>query len=179
MSTKPISITRSLSSVIADVEQHLGRLHSYIARKLSNPADADDLAQEVWLRLLQADPKTEVSEPLAFLRNTVRWVLVDWWRQQEQDRKYIREAIEADIEIASNALSDRSEDYVSITQYLDQILKELPPMQAAVLLLHKRDGLSYEEVATKLGLAPNTVKKYLTMARTRIRLKYRESEEPS
>jgi RNA polymerase sigma factor (sigma-70 family) len=68
-------------------------------------------------------------------------------------------------------LTDRLEDFVSIQQQIEAALAKLPPMQAAVLVLHKRDGLSYEEVAQKLGLKVETVHKYLTQARLKIRMK--------
>lgn len=44
-------------------------------------------------------------------------------------------------------------DPVNLQQQLDRVVRQLRPILAAVLLAHKRDGLSYEQVAVKLGLS--------------------------
>jgi DNA-directed RNA polymerase specialized sigma24 family protein len=61
------------------------------------------------------------------------------------------------------------EESLGLEQQLEWALKQLPPMQALVLLAHKRDGLSYEEIAREQGLSMHTVQKYLVLARARMR----------
>jgi RNA polymerase sigma-19 factor, ECF subfamily len=61
-------------------------------------------------------------------------------------------------------------DRLNLQQQLERALSQLPSTHAAVLLAHKRDGLSYEEVAAKLNLSVHTVEKYVTQAKARIRL---------
>jgi RNA polymerase sigma-70 factor (ECF subfamily) len=58
---------------------------------------------------------------------------------------------------------------LNLQQQIDRALAQLPPTHAAVLLCHKRDGLSDEEVAEKLGLSIHTVEKYVTQAKSKIR----------
>jgi RNA polymerase sigma-19 factor, ECF subfamily len=147
----------------------------YLLRRLSTSwQDADDLAQEVYLQLLRRESHSEIRNPLAFIYGVAAHVLADHRADTEhQHRQLISEedAGEAWTECASDALTDRLEDFVSIQQQIQAALATLPPMQAAVLVLHKRDGMSYEEVAQKLGLKVDTVHKYLTLARLKIRMK--------
>jgi RNA polymerase sigma factor (sigma-70 family) len=44
------------------------------------------------------------------------------------------------------------------------VLAQLPPLYAAILVMKKRDGLSYEEIARALQISVHTVKKYLFRA---------------
>jgi len=147
----------------------------YLLRRLSSTSqDADDLVQEVYLQLLRRDSQTEIKNPLAFIYGVAAHVLADHHAGAAHEQKRFvseEEAGEAWTECASDALTDRLEDFVSIQQQIEAALAKLPPMQAAVLVLHKRDGLSYEEVAQKLGLKVETVHKYLTQARLKIRMK--------
>ncbi|HEX7113962.1 MAG TPA: sigma-70 region 4 domain-containing protein, partial [Steroidobacter sp.] len=80
-----------------------------------------------------------------------------------------KDPLEQWSEDLSLALPDDLAERLSLEQQLDRALAQLPPMQAAVLLAHKRDGLSYEETAEKLGISVHTVEKYLTKAKARMR----------
>lgn len=147
----------------------------YLLRRLSGASqEVDDLVQEVYLQLLRRDNQKEIKNPLAFIYGVAAHVLAD--HRAGVAHKYKRfvseeDAGEAWTECPSDALVDRLEDFVSIQQQIQAALVKLPPMQAAVLLLHKRDGMSYEEVGQKLGLKVETVHKYLTQARLKIRMK--------
>lgn len=46
-------------------------------------------------------------------------------------------------------------------QRLGALIKRLSPKCRAVLVMHYRDELSYREIATKLSISPNMVKKYI------------------
>ncbi len=59
---------------------------------------------------------------------------------------------------------DNSIDRVEHASSLTAALEGLPAMQRAALLLFKRDGKSYREIAQELNLSPHTVKKYLFLA---------------
>lgn len=180
MSSQPESERQnpSLSSRLAGIiDQCSAGLHRYLGRRLRNPEDAKDLAQETWLRLCKASSETIIKEPDRYMSRIAGSVIVDWARDRKRDCGHSQECVDASIDVASEALADRPEDLLHVTQFLDKELPKLPKMQAAVLLLFARDGLSREEVAERLGLTLDTVKKYLTSSRAQLRLKYRETEE--
>jgi RNA polymerase sigma-70 factor (ECF subfamily) len=144
-------------------------LHRYLLRRLHNPHDVDDLAQEVYLRLLRVDDETLVRKPLAFVYAVASHVVAEFWRSGTEDNHVEKDPLEQWSEDLSLALPDDLAERLSLEQQLDRALAQLPPMQAAVLLAHKRDGLSYEETAEKLGISVHTVEKYLTKAKARMR----------
>lgn len=147
-------------------------LHRYLLRRLNRPQDVDDLAQEVYLRLLRHDENKSVRKPLAYLYGVAAHVVADFRIDSEPDREHLvvdSEAVEQCSDEPSYALPDDLAQRLNLQQQLERALARLPPTHAAVLLAHKRDGLSYKEVAQKLGLSVHTVEKYVTQAKARIR----------
>ena len=145
-------------------------LHRYLVRRLQNPQDVDDLAQEVYMRLMRIDESKLIREPLAFLYGIAAHVVADFWIGAERRRHGAEdEALDDCIEDESLALPDDLAERLNLQQQLERAIAQLPPLHAAVLLAHKRDGLSYEEVAAKLRISVHTVEKYVTQAKARIR----------
>lgn len=148
------------------------QLNRYLLKRLRKPQDADDLAQEVYLRLLRHDESKRVLKPLAYLYGVASHVIADYTAGQAHDRKHLTyegDSEEQWNEQAANILPDNLAERLNLQQQLERAFMQLPPMHAAVLLAHKRDGLSYEEVAEKLGLSVHTVEKYVTQSKARIR----------
>lgn len=145
-------------------------LHRYLMRRLRRPEDVNDLAQEVYLRLIMISDEKVIEKPLPYLYGVASHVLADHMFDLKQ-RSHIDWSEDADdwIESPACVLPDDMADRLNLQQQIDKALAQLPPTHAAVLLAHKRDGLSYEEVAEKLGLSVFTVEKYVTVAKAKIR----------
>ena len=153
-------------------QRYARELHRYLLRRLRKPQDVDDLAQEVYLRLLRLDEAKCVQTPLAFLYGVAAHVVADFRLQMSTEESHLtfdEDAVQQWSEHPVDVLPDELAERVALEQQLEWALKQLPPTQAAVLLAHKRDGLSYEEVAKKLKLSVNTVEKYLTQAKAKLR----------
>jgi RNA polymerase sigma-70 factor (ECF subfamily) len=147
-------------------------LHRYLMRRLRQPQDVDDLAQEVYLRLLTLDDEKVVHKPLAYLYGVASHVLADFRIELEQEREHITvdsDTVDEWSDSPSCVLPDNLAERLSLQQQIDTALAQLPPTHAAVLLAHKRDGMSYDQVAELLGLSIHTVEKYVTQAKARIR----------
>lgn len=143
-------------------------LHRYLMKRLRRPQDVDDLAQEVYLRLITISDEKSIEKPLAYLYGVASHVLADHMFAMKE-RCCIDWNEDADDWMESYVLPDDMADRLNLQQQIDKAMAQLPPTHAAVLLAHKRDGLSYEECAEKLGLSIHTVEKYVTQAKARIR----------
>lgn len=148
--------------------QQLGvRLHRYLQRRLVKPEVAEDLTQEVYLRLLRIQDDRLVRCPEAYVYRIASNLLGEF-KLHEQEA-----LIEVDSERVAE-LADRLEDesstpdeaceQVNRERWLEEVLAQLPPMQRAVFLLAKREDLSYGQIADRLQLSVHTVKKYLFRA---------------
>ena len=151
--------------------QYTRELHRYLLRRLRRPEDVDDLAQEVYLRLLRMDQDKCVRKPLNFLYGIASHVVADFHRARARTVPTVDASDEREESNESNpAPSDELAERLNLQQQLQRALAQLPPTHAAVLLAHKRDGLSYEEVARELKLSVHTVAIYIKEAKARIRL---------
>lgn len=79
-------------SIQALYSEHHGWLKAWLRSKLGNAADAADLAQDTFLRLLGKGEALELHTPRAFLRTVARGLVIDHWRREELERAY-REAL--------------------------------------------------------------------------------------
>ena len=85
-------------------------------------------------------------------------------RERRRDVACDPEVLEELAERATEVWGDGADERLSTDQQLDRLLRKLPPTYRAVLILQKRDGMSYAEIATTLGLSVHTVQKYLFRA---------------
>ena len=156
-------------------EKHYRELHRYLVRRLPRTQDANDLIQEVFLRVLRL-PRTElVRTPQAYVYGIASHVVHELRMRLQHERvTFDSHAVDHLSEQPSELPPDELAERLSTQRQLEQALARLPPTHQAVLLLHKRDGLSREEVAIALGLSAHTVKKYIFQAMAQMRAEWRE-----
>jgi RNA polymerase sigma-70 factor (ECF subfamily) len=144
-------------------------LHRFLMRRLKGSADAADLAQEVYLRLLRL-PRTDlIRKPQAYVYFVAAQIAAEH-RMREQDRPLVYDS-EALEHLTNEDAFARPDDFVENLgheQELIRLLRKIPVTHRNVLILSKRNGLSIKEIATELELSPHTVKKYLYEATARI-----------
>lgn len=150
--------------------KYAAELHRYLLKRVARPADADDLAQEVFMRLLRLNPTERVRKPLAYLYGVASHVVHEFRIREEHDRvSYDSEAVGRLAENPEHLAVDEIAEQLDIQRRLERALAQLPRGQRAVLLLVKRDGLSHEEAAKASGLTVQTVEKYIVNAKARLR----------
>jgi RNA polymerase sigma factor (sigma-70 family) len=152
--------------------QYRDKLRSYLLRRLGRPQDVDDLTQEVWVRFLMLDKDKSIEKPLAYLYGIASHVLADFIVKADYERGHLDTEADLDEDTSSEPAmrySDDMADRLNVEQQVKRALDKLPSMHAQVLLAHKRDGLSYEETATKLKLSIHTVEKYVTQSKAAFR----------
>jgi RNA polymerase sigma factor (sigma-70 family) len=148
---------------------HACELQRFLARRVAQPQDADDLAQEVFARLLRVRNADLVRNPLSYLLGIATHVVREF-RQRKQHERVLFDSELAQLRAdASDDPSQSMADQLELRQRLDLALKKLPAAHQLVLLLVKRDGLSYEEAAAVSGLSVHTIEKYVVEARARLR----------
>jgi RNA polymerase sigma-70 factor (ECF subfamily) len=172
-SPPPVRPARAPTRVSAFL-RYARELKRFLGRRVLVSHDADDLAQEVYLRLLRLDVPQNVQNPLAFIYTVAANVLCDYKaaaRRAGESVAHAHESLENDMGPVSEALADRLEDSLIVSQELENALAQLPPTHAAVMILRERDGMSWDEIAARANLSPHTVKKYLFEGRALLRMK--------
>jgi RNA polymerase sigma-70 factor (ECF subfamily) len=158
--------------VSAGFRQYAAELHRFLLRRLRRPQDADDLAQEVFMRFLRLSNVELVRNPQAYLFGIASHVVREFHLHAEQEREHLTFDSEEAGEASENPgvlEPDELAGRLNLQQQLQRALTQLPPMHRAVLLLVKRDGLSHEEAAKAAGISFHTVEKYIVEARAKLK----------
>lgn len=151
--------------------QYQRQLHRYLLRRLGKPQNVDDLAQEVYLRLLRLDDAEYMRTPLAYLYRVAANVLNDWNEVEQRENHVTADSDQLDrwSESGEAAWPESPSERLELAQQIERALAQLPPLQAAILVLFEQEGMSYQEIAAELKISVHTVEKYLTVARARMR----------
>jgi RNA polymerase sigma-19 factor, ECF subfamily len=147
-------------------------LHRYLVRRLRRPQDADDLAQEVFLRVLRLKDADFVQKPQSYLYGIASHVVHEFRMRAEQENERLTfdsETLDSAVDRRSQLLLEDPVERLNLQKQLDRALERLPPTHRTVLLLLKRDGLSYDEAAKATRLSVHTVEKYLFQAKAMIK----------
>ena len=133
----------------------------FLRSRVSGPEQAEDLLQQVFLRLMQRADWSEIHNPEAYLRTTARHVLADFYRSQSaRDQGVILEYQEfrdAD-ETWSPGDSLRSREFIN---KLASVLESLSPQVRNSFVLSRVYGYTYAEIGRTLSISPRTVEKHV------------------
>jgi RNA polymerase sigma factor (sigma-70 family) len=162
--------------------QHGRKLRRYLAARLRNAADVPDLVQEVFLRLLRVEWHESVRNPEAYVMTVAGHVLHQHTLRLASTPQPVS-AVDVLVDLQEAIESDPVVriDVERRLEELDTALERLPPKLHATFVLHRRDGMTLEEIAKVLGVSRPMVKKYLAKAvlRCREQLESRHSDAPA
>ncbi|MBW2451422.1 MAG: RNA polymerase sigma factor, partial [Deltaproteobacteria bacterium] len=145
-------------------------------RLVGNRDDAEEIAQEAFLRLHRALPNFRGDSRLqTWLYRTTTRLAIDHLRRERLRRRWfvLRKANNdpdpTDWVADPNRLPEEAVATEQAMRQLQQFLKQLSPRQQAVFVLRHYEGLSLDEIADHLGLETGTVKSHLHRAVSHLR----------
>lgn len=139
--------------------RHEAPLHAYLARLCGDAAEAEDLAQESWLRIVRAAPAFDSSRRFkAWAYGIATNVARDRFRR-------VRARGGPHAQLETGVVDPAVPETRSIARVdLRGRLAELPERLRQALVLRYYDGMSEPEIAEALGIARGTVKSRLHAA---------------
>ena len=176
------------------VKREQSRLRSFIRQRVPDPRDAEDILQEVFYELVEANRLLmPIDHVTGWLFRVARNRIVDLFRKKKPEslsRAALNEA-EAEDEVGLTLEDllpspDAGPDAVYARRVLlDEValaLSELPQEQREVFIAHELEGRSFKELAAATGVSVNTLlsrKRYAVLhLRERLRSIYDELMEP-
>jgi RNA polymerase sigma-19 factor, ECF subfamily len=143
------------------------RLVRFLARRLGpNGAEVEDLAQEAFLRLLRIERTELIRNPQAYLHQVAANVLLEWRLRARQQRPHTSEG--TDFLPGEESPEEQASAHVT-RRLMQRVLRELPPLCQAVLLLRSQEDLSNEQIAERLGITRRMVKRHLEISYAQLR----------
>lgn len=156
--------------------EYSGPIHSYASRLLGNSEDADDITQEVFIRV--HGHLSELRDPArlkSWLYRIATNLCMDQLRRRSRTRRIFGVAVplgpdsddgdRAPAREVANPASSSTIDQVAERDHIAGALRQMPPKYAICLMLHSAQGLSYREIADILGISPGAAAVRLTRAR--------------
>jgi len=137
-------------------------LRAYLQKRFPALSDHDDLVQEAYVRLLRARREGRLTCAKAFLFTVTRNLAIDMFRRRRRIATH-----EPISDSAEQAALEEPIDFVSATEHqrrLDILIEAvvaLPERCRMVMMLRHLDGLSYKEIADRLGISANTVRVHM------------------
>jgi RNA polymerase sigma-70 factor (ECF subfamily) len=174
---------RGDQAAFAEIVRHFQRPIYRVAYGLTrNSADADDLAQETFVRAYQAIGRFRVGEPLYpwLSRIAVNQAYSLHRRRKRRPEAALEPLVEAGRQWAVHDDPADHADQQERQSQLSAAFAELSLEHQAVLTLRVVEGLSYDEIAQSVGVPPGTVMSRLSRARAELkaRLRARTGENP-
>lgn len=189
--TSPKEITRLLvdwnngdasafEKLVPYVERELRRIASRHMRR-ENPGhtlQTTALVHEAYLKLVeQRDVNWQNREHFfALAAQIMRRVLIDHARTRQRAKRG-GDAVRVDMEDALALTPEKSDELIALDEALKK-LAEFDPLKSGIVEMRHFGGLSVEETAEALSLAPVTVMRHWKLAKSWLRREIRRYEEP-
>ncbi|MDE2486830.1 MAG: RNA polymerase sigma factor [Alphaproteobacteria bacterium] len=154
------------------IEAYLARrenLVRYLATRCASRSAAEDLAQDLFIKVAAVDPALEVENPAAFVYRMAANLANDHLRRQrraaEADRAWgvLRLGGASEARVEGPAVDEAVAAQQALTALLARV-ERLPPRRQQVFRLHRLEGRSRSETARILGISLKAVEKQMTAA---------------
>lgn len=152
--------------------EHRSSLQAFLYRRVGRHPVAAELAQEVYLRMLRVPDLGTVRNPEAYLYTVASNLAKEHARNEPKDaavldvdNPFVQEQL-AELPMFAGELDTQRR-----IKRLREVLQQLPAKCHAAVVLQYWHGQSYEQIAQRLGVSTNMVKKYLSQALAHCRLR--------
>jgi RNA polymerase sigma factor (sigma-70 family) len=142
-----------------------GMLRRYLRGRFRGSDEGEDLVQDTFLRLASQGSLARIKNPDAYLKRTLRNLLIDRAR-----RAKARPTL---VGMEGNEPSVRADqadglEYAEMRVRYRAIVEQLPPRTREVFLLHRVEDCSVKDIAARLEISTRTVEWHVAQAILRI-----------
>ena len=169
------------STLLSLAVERASDLTRFLGFQIGNVPDAQDLMQELYIRIIRLKSQGEIRSPKAYLFRIAANLAYEYRLQRQASPPLISLELwlaESEEEHMPPASPDNPETRAVTAQEVATLVRSLgelsPKIQAAVLL-HHHDGYTCEEISLKLKVVPHRVKKYLVKGIARCRAAMNEA----
>lgn len=144
--------------------QYYSPLCNYVASIIGDNDNAEDIVQDVFIKVHEKGLLDEIQNIEAFLLRSVKYKSIDYLRTQKTKEE--KTGLIGRDQNRAEILDITEEDIEPLFHYY---AAKLPPKTRAVFLMNRSGGLTYKEIAEKLDISSKTVEKQMTRALKKMR----------
>ncbi|MBO9499530.1 MAG: RNA polymerase sigma factor [Novosphingobium sp.] len=152
------------ASIEALNERFRPSLERYFLRRVRDRVEAEDLIQEVFLRLAKRGNIEDIDKLGGYVFETASSVLTDRVRKQRTHHEAKHEAFDndrhADVDFSPERVLLGRESLARATA----ALLELPERTRVIFVLRRLEGMRYLDIAARLGISVSAVEKHMVRA---------------
>lgn len=170
------------------LHRHRKPLYNFVIRYISSREAAEDLVQEVFLRVLKGAQKYQQKAKFTtWLYTIARNLCIDYSRRQKHRKvasldQPTSSASESgtlmEVIPSGTATSDREIYNAQLAQAMHRAVRSLPGDQREVFLMREFLNLSFKEIGQIIGISENTVKSRMRYALSKLRLDLEQYKDP-
>jgi len=152
--------------------RHRGPLYRFLLRQVGNTATAEELFQDVWMRVIDSRRRYQARAPFSsWLYAVAHNRLMDFYRASGKARFLAQEESEAALDAlpADDPPAEIRLERKRAAERLLAALAELPEVQREAFLLQQEGDLSVEEIGAVTGVNRETAKSRLRYAVAKLR----------
>jgi len=130
------------------------RLRNFIRRRVADPRDVEDIVQDVFSELVEANHRLmPIDHVTGWLFQVARNRIIDLFRRKKP------EPFEEDVHLLESLDAGPENAYARsvLVEELEDALDELPKEQRDVFIAHEIDGKSFKEISAATGVSVNTL----------------------
>lgn len=167
-------MTDASSALLSAYLERREDLLRFFTLRLKSHAAAEDLVQDIYLRISTVPEDADVRNPAGYLYRLGSNLMLDRLRGERRAALRDRDWRETNrTTVGENEISeDPSADAVVAARQrlrvIVKILEDLPPLTQRVFRMHKFDGLSHAEVAKALSISRSAVEKHVMQVLRRL-----------
>ncbi|WP_030131919.1 sigma-70 family RNA polymerase sigma factor [Pseudomonas sp. QTF5] len=159
MSANDLSLRSAVNDLYCD---HHGWLQGWLRKRLGNAFDAADLTQDTFVRVIKARTALDIREPRPYLSMIAKGLLIDLFRRRSLEQSYL-EALAATPESQQPSLEEQAILFQALME-IDRLLQGLGPRVKQAFILSQFNGLTYPQIAERLGVSVRTVNNHMAKA---------------
>lgn len=150
------------------VEQHRQRVYSFAYYSLRAAADAEDVTQEVFIRMWQHWKKIDHDRLGAWLMRVTHNSVIDHVRKANSGQKRIDQFADVEAQHAQGQ-EQQSIENDRFKEKLASAIKALDEPYRSIVIMRDIQGATYNDIQHSLDLTQSQVKVYLHRGRSRLR----------
>jgi RNA polymerase sigma-70 factor (ECF subfamily) len=152
-------------------DKHRNRIYQTALKYLKSPIIAQDVVQDVFMKLWYERHNIEASKPVeAWLYSVAKNNILNKLRKIANDWKAVDVISHSILQTENN--TDNKLREAEFKRNLDFAVSQLPDQQKLVFVLSRFEKLTYVQIGKKMGISPLTVKTHLSRALTSIKKQF-------